>query len=145
MKNPFQDLIYNLSYVEFWRATCIVPVCYPFLKQCQFQNAMQSLLTVFLGSNIITWANRLRKLSNSMVTAWMVQVAWLLWMQSTTCRRLEHRKGRPIDYVWAKRLLGQGKLLQKLLSSGINGTLFGFRPQVTLHWKLIYMSVRKLV
>jgi len=74
-----------------------------------------------------------------MVTAWMVQVAWLLWMQSTTCRWLEHRKGRLINYVWAKRLLGQGKLLQKLLSSGINGTLFG------LYWKLIYMSVRKLV
>lgn len=81
-----------------------------------------------------------------MVIVWMVQVAWLLWMQSTTCRRLEHRKGRPIDYVWAKLLLGQGKLLRKPLSSGVNSTLlFGFRPQITLHWKLIYMSVRKLV
>jgi len=48
-----------------------------------------------------------------MVTAWMVQVAWLLWMQSTTCRRLEHRKGRPIDYVWAQAALGPRKTSPK--------------------------------
>ena len=58
--------------------------------------------------------------SNSVGTAWMAQVAWLLWMQSTTCRRLEHRKGRPIDYIWAKQLAALQKLLhwcQKLLSN----------------------------
>uniref|UniRef100_A0A0A8Z9R0 Uncharacterized protein n=1 Tax=Arundo donax TaxID=35708 RepID=A0A0A8Z9R0_ARUDO len=43
-------------------------------------------------------------------------------MQSTTCRRLERRRERLIDYIWAKQLAAPGKILrwcQKLHSKAL--------------------------